>query len=239
MNKQVSLLGAAILAATLVACGQSEQKAQPVSLDNAENQASYLLGYEMARQMQRDGIAPNAEAMAQGAQDALADTEAKVSDQAAVTAVDTVAGNYLTVRKDVIAQREKEANPNWQAGQAFLAENAKKESIVTTASGLQYKVITEGAGTNPGATDKVEVHYHGTLIDGTVFDSSVDRGETIAFGLNQVIRGWTEGLQLMKEGAKYEFYIPSHLAYGPQSRPPHIDSYSTLVFEVELFKVNP
>ena len=239
MKKQVFLLSAAILAATLVACGQSEQKAQPVTLDSTGNQTSYLMGYEMARQMQRDGITPNAEAMAQGAQDALAGADAKVSDQDSLTEVTSVMENYLAVAKDAIALQKKEANPIWQEGQAFLAENAKKDGVITTASGLQYKVITEGTGAAPGATDKVEVHYEGTLIDGTVFDSSIARGETINFGLNQVIKGWGEGLQLMKEGSKYEFYIPSELAYGGQQRSAEIVPHSTLVFQVELFKVNP
>ena len=130
-------------------------------------------------------------------------------------------------------------HPNWRAGEQFLAENASKEGVVTTASGLQYKVIREGAGRSPTTDDTVEVHYHGTVIDGTVFDSSVDRGETIAFRLNQVIKGWIEGLQLMKEGGKTVLYIPSDLAYGSDQKTDVITPYSTLIFEVELFKVNP
>ncbi len=123
-------------------------------------------------------------------------------------------------------------------GQAFLAENKKRAGVVTTASGLQYEVMKKGTGTvSPGPTDKVEVHYHGTLINGTVFDSSVQRGETISFGLNQVIKGWTEGVQLMKEGDKFKFFIPSDLAYGDNSPGAGIPPGATLIFEVELFKV--
>jgi len=129
------------------------------------------------------------------------------------------------------------ANSALATGQAFLAENGKKEGITTTASGLQYKVLTEGTGKKPKATDTVKVHYRGTLLDGTEFDSSYKRKEPIEFGLNQVIRGWTEGVQLMSEGSKYEFYIPSNLAYGPRGAGGDIGPDETLIFEVELLAV--
>jgi FKBP-type peptidyl-prolyl cis-trans isomerase FkpA len=121
-----------------------------------------------------------------------------------------------------------------EAGKAFLAENAKKEGVVTTPSGLQYKVIRQGDGPKPLATNNVEVHYRGTLVDGTEFDSSYKRNKSISFWLNQVIKGWTEGLQLMPVGSKYELYIPYELAYGPEGRPPVIPKFATLIFEVEL-----
>ncbi|HLP92971.1 MAG TPA: FKBP-type peptidyl-prolyl cis-trans isomerase [Saprospiraceae bacterium] len=122
----------------------------------------------------------------------------------------------------------------------FLEMNKKREGVITTASGLQYEVMTKGNGTvSPKATDKVEVHYHGTLYDGTIFDSSVQRGQTAKFPLNGVIAGWTEGLQYMKEGDKFKFFIPYNLAYGERGRGGLIKGYSALVFEVELFKVNP
>lgn len=120
----------------------------------------------------------------------------------------------------------------------FLAANKEKEGVIETESGLQYKVLREGTGISPLATDEVEVHYTGRLLDGTVFDSSVERGESISFKLNQVIAGWTEGVQLMKEGSKYEFYIPHNLAYGERGAGGVIAPYSTLIFEVELIKVN-
>lgn len=124
-------------------------------------------------------------------------------------------------------------------GIAFLAQNKTKEGVVETASGLQYEVLTEGNGPKPsGPESKVTVHYHGTLINGEVFDSSVDRGETIDFPLNGVIKGWTEGVQLMNEGSKYKFYIPSDLAYGDRGPSPKIPGGSTLIFEVELIKAN-
>lgn len=123
-------------------------------------------------------------------------------------------------------------------GEQFLAENGKKENVKTTASGLQYVVEKEGTGAQPTAEDEVTVHYTGKLLNGQVFDSSVNRGEPATFPLNRVIPGWTEGVQLMKEGAKYTFFIPSDLAYGPQGVPGAIPPHSTLIFDVELIKVN-
>lgn len=131
----------------------------------------------------------------------------------------------------------KAAENNKKAGAEFLAENAKKEGVKVTASGLQYRVITEGSGRKPAASDKVKVHYTGKLTDGTVFDSSVQRGEPIDFALNQVIAGWTEGVQLMATGSKYEFFIPSNLAYGDRGAGNAIPPGATLIFEVELLEV--
>ncbi|TYK64623.1 FKBP-type peptidyl-prolyl cis-trans isomerase [Colwellia echini] len=130
------------------------------------------------------------------------------------------------------------AEVNVKLGQEFLAKNKSEEGVIETASGLQYKVLTQGTGTeHPNAFSKVKVHYHGTLLDGTIFDSSVDRGEAISFGLNQVIKGWTEGVQLMVVGEKTRFYIPSNLAYG--DRPAgKIDAGATLIFDVELLEIN-
>jgi len=125
-----------------------------------------------------------------------------------------------------------------KASEQFLEENKLNEGVIVTESGLQYMVLKEGKGAKPAATDRVRVHYHGTLIDGTVFDSSVERGETIVFGLNQVIPGWTEGLQLMSVGSKYRFFIPQELAYGSRQAG-QIPPYSTLIFDVELFEINP
>ena len=135
-----------------------------------------------------------------------------------------------------VKEMQTKAGENKTKGAAFLAENGKKAGVKTTASGLQYKVITEGKGKMPKATDVVEVNYEGKLLDGKVFDSSYERGEPIEFPLNQVIAGWTEGLQLMKEGGKYEFYIPSDIAYGEAGNS-GIEPNSTLIFTVELLKV--
>lgn len=132
---------------------------------------------------------------------------------------------------------EKATKAAREAGEKFLAENKTKENVKETASGLQYVVEKEGTGAQPTAEDEVTVHYTGRLLDGTVFDSSVNRGEPATFPLNRVIPGWTEGVQLMKEGAKYTFFIPSDLAYGPQGIPNAIPPHSTLIFDVELIKV--
>ena len=126
---------------------------------------------------------------------------------------------------------------NIEKGKAFLAENAKREGVVTLPSGLQYEAITEGTGIKPSANDQVKCHYEGTLIDGTLFDSSVKRGQPAVFGVSQVIKGWVEALQLMPEGSKWKLYIPSELGYGSQQAGEMIPPYSTLIFEVELIKV--
>ena len=142
-----------------------------------------------------------------------------------------------TVQK-FLQEREAEAGrAAREAGEAFLAENAKKEGIVTLPSGLQYQVLQEGNGKSPKATDQVKCHYEGTLINGKVFDSSYRRGEPATFPLNGVIAGWTEGLQLMKEGAKYRFFIPFNLAYGTRGAGQDIPPYATLIFDVELIEV--
>lgn len=136
------------------------------------------------------------------------------------------------------AKSEEQYGANKEAGEKFLTDNAKRDEVTVTASGLQYEVLSEGNGAKPSATDQVTVHYHGTLTNGTVFDSSVERGQPATFGLNQVIKGWTEGLQLMSKGAKYRFYIPQELAYGATPHPGGpIEPYMTLVFDVELLDI--
>ena len=134
-------------------------------------------------------------------------------------------------------QKKKVADENAKVSADFLAENAKKDGIKVTESGLQYEVITEGNGASPKATDVVKVHYEGTLISGQIFDSSIKRGEPVEFPLNQVIPGWTEGVQLMKVGSKYRFFIPSNLAYGEQGAGGMIAPNSALIFEVELLEI--
>ena len=141
------------------------------------------------------------------------------------------------VNKYFAELEEKMNAENIEKGKAFLAENAKKEGIVTLPSGLQYEVITEGNGKKPSATDRVKCHYEGTLIDGTLFDSSIKRGQPAVFGVNQVIRGWVEALQLMSEGSKWRLFIPSELGYGAQQAGEMIPPHSTLHFEVELIEV--
>lgn len=160
--------------------------------------------------------------------DAFDGKEAKLSPEEA----NKIIQEYL---QELAAKKTAEMK---EAGEKFLAENLKNENVKSTPSGLQYVVEKEGTGAQPTAEDEVTVHYTGKLLDGTVFDSSVSRGEPATFPLNRVIPGWTEGVQLMKEGAKYTFFIPSDLAYGPQGVPNAIPPHSTLIFDVELIKVN-
>ncbi len=143
----------------------------------------------------------------------------------------------LTIGFTVFFNSNTSPDENKTAGIAFLAENAKKDNITTTASGLQYEILTEGTGKSPIASDQVSVHYQGTTLDGNEFDSSYKRGEPAAFPLNRVIAGWTEGVQLMKEGSKYRFFIPSELAYGERGAGADIPANAALIFEVELLKV--
>lgn len=158
---------------------------------------------------------------------------------------DVIAGNaqmeeavaQATVQKFFQEKAEAKSKALKSEGEAYLAENAKKEGVKVTSSGLQYLVLTEGTGKSPKATDKVVCHYEGMLTDGTMFDSSVQRGEPATFGLNQVIAGWTEGLQLMKEGGKTRFFIPYNLGYGAQGAGGSIPPYATLIFDVELIEV--
>lgn len=149
----------------------------------------------------------------------------------------TVQEFFTKMQEEMEAEAAKAGEANKQIGEAFLAENAKREGIKVTESGLQYEVLNEGNGATPVASDKVEVHYTGKLIDGTVFDSSVERGVPAMFGVTQVISGWVEALQLMKEGDKWRLYIPSDLAYGPQGAGGIIGPNCTLIFDVELLRV--
>ncbi len=199
----------------------------------AQNQSSYMdttsysLGIVLSQNLKSQGFdSVDAESLARGFQDGLSGNASVTPEQA-----NQHIQEYL---QKAAASAGAEAR---EEGETFLTENAKRSEVKTTDSGLQYEVLKEGTGASPSATETVKVHYHGTLTNGQVFDSSVDRGQTIEFPLNRVIAGWTEGLQLMKEGAKYRFYIPYHLAYGERGSPPAIPPYAALIFDVELFEV--
>lgn len=189
---------------------------------------SYAWGLAMGKQLQAMGVKDlNSEDFKDGVKVAFDGGTPEISVEEAQKLIN----DYLQdLQQKAEAQARKEGND-------FLAENGKKENVKTTASGLQYIVEKEGEGAQPTAEDEVTVHYTGKLLNGTVFDSSVNRGEPATFPLNRVIPGWTEGVQLMKEGGKYTFFIPSDLAYGPQGIPNVIPPHSTLIFEVELIKV--
>ena len=161
-----------------------------------------------------------------------------IEDVMAGRDTDMTAREAQVMLGEYFQKKEKEqAEENIAKGKAYLEENGKREGVITTKSGLQYEVLTEGTGKSPKATDKVRCHYEGRRTDGSVFDSSYQRGEPADFGLNQVIAGWTEGVQLMKEGAKYRFHIPYLLGYGERGAGASIPPYATLVFDVELIKV--
>ena len=199
------------------------------------NKLSYALGLgigQQLKQMDIEGLAISD--FAQAIEDVVAGNETKMSHQEAQQLVQ----EYFTKKQaEMDKEREAQGKVAKEDGRKYLEENAKKEGVVTRESGLQYKVLKEGTGRNPKATDKVKCHYEGFLIDGTVFDSSVQRGEPAVFGLDQVITGWTEGLQLMKEGGKTRFFIPYMLGYGESGAGQMIPPFATLVFDVELIEV--
>lgn len=196
---------------------------------------SYALGLGIGRQLAQMGANDiNIDDFALAIKDVIAGNELKVSNREAQTIVQSY---FAEQEKKLQAERAENGKAAREAGEKYLAENAKKDGVVTLTSGLQYQVIKEGEGRQPKATDSVKCHYEGFLVDGTLFDSSIQRGEPAVFGLQQVIAGWTEGLQLMKEGAKYRFFIPYMLGYGESGAGQSIPPYSALIFDVELIKV--
>ena len=196
---------------------------------------SYGLGLGIGQQLAQMNIEGlNIDDFAEAIRDVLAGAELKVGHREAQQIVQEY---FQKQEKKLNAEREEKGKKAKVEGEKFLAENAKKEGVKVTKSGLQYMVLREGTGRQPKATDSVRCHYEGFLIDGTVFDSSVQRGEPATFGLQQVIAGWTEGLQLMNEGAKYRFFIPYLLAYGPSGAGNSIPPYAALIFDIELIKV--
>lgn len=189
---------------------------------------SYAIGLSMGQNLRSSGVTRLEYAdLAKGIQDVLEGQKPQITYQEA----QTILGRFFSDLESRIAGEQK------KAGEDFLAANAKRAEVKTTPSGLQYEVLEATIGQKPKATDKVRVHYEGTLIDGTVFDSSYKRGESISFALNQVIKGWTEGLQLMSVGSKYKLYIPYQLAYGEQGAGGSIPPYSALIFTVELLGI--
>ena len=192
------------------------------------DKVSYAIGLSMGQNLMGSGVTSLEYAdLAAGIKDVLEKNQPQISYQEA----QQVLGKFFSELEAKIAGEAK------AAGEAFLAENAKREGVKVTESGLQYEVLEATIGQKPKATDKVRVHYEGTLIDGTVFDSSYKRGESITFGLNQVIKGWTEGLQLMSIGSKYKLYVPYQLAYGERGAGANIPPYAALIFTVELLGI--
>lgn len=198
------------------------------NLKTEMEKVSYSLGISVANSVKAQGLeSVDAQAIGQAFTDVFEGKELAISEEEANVILQEYFQN--------LANKALEANS--ELGKAFLAENAKREEVTTTVSGLQYEVLSEGKGDSPKATDEVTVHYHGTLIDGSVFDSSVERGQPATFPVNGVIPGWIEALQLMKPGAKYKLFIPSDLAYGERGAGQKIGPNSTLIFEVELISI--
>lgn len=209
--------------------------ADDVELKTIEDKVSYGYGLNQGRRLAAGGIELDPELIARGYRDAFKKADPLISDEDLNAAFAEFDKKVAALRKE---KTEKASAENKAEGEKFLAANAKKEGVKTTKSGLQYKILKEGTGKTPGPEDKVKTHYHGTLIDGTVFDSSVQRKEPIIFPVKGVISGWTEALQLMKEGGKWRLFIPSDLAYGERGSGA-IGPNAVLQFDVELLEVNP
>jgi FKBP-type peptidyl-prolyl cis-trans isomerase FklB len=214
----------------LVSSAQGQDKPD---LTNPKQRASYAIGLDIATNLKAREFDLDSKALAAGIADALADKPALKPEE--------VHEVLMKLQQEMMSKGETknkaDSEKNQKAGEAFLAENGKKEGVKTTESGLQYKVLKAGGGVSPKKTDTVKVHYHGTLIDGKVFDSSVQRGEPVTFPVEGVIPGWVEALQLMKVGDKWQLFVPSKLAYGERSPDPTIGPNATLVFEVELLGI--
>ncbi len=239
--KLTNILAATVVGLSIVSCSNGQFK-EKSSLTSEVDSVSYVLGLDMANKIKVNFGEMDQDLFVQGFKNGMDSTnllvESKDINNILRTFFQKKQQEEMKKRQEEQAKKaEAEFGDNKKAGEAFLAENKTKEGVKTTESGLQYIVLKEGIGEAPKASSRVKVHYHGTLTDGTVFDSSVDRGEPSEFGVGQVIKGWTEGLQLMKPGAKYKFFIPQELAYGAQQRGQHIKPFSALVFEVELIEV--
>lgn len=231
--KKLFVISSLALAVSLAACNKPSSSSTKLATDDAK--AAYSIGYMTAKSMSAQVPALDTKSYAAGFKDAYAKKDPAIKEEDMKT---VLMAFEAKVRKEAEDKHKKDAAEAVTKGAAYLAENAKKAGVKTTASGLQYEVIKEGTGAKPVATDTVKVHYEGKLVDGTVFDSSIKRGEPVSFPLNQVIAGWTEGVQLMTVGSKYKFVIPANLAYGEQGGGP-IPANSVLTFEVELLEINP
>ncbi|GAB7256670.1 FKBP-type peptidyl-prolyl cis-trans isomerase [uncultured Polaribacter sp.] len=239
--KIVKNLAAVAITVSMFSCGNQVKEVS--SLKTELDSVSYAVGLSMSGQLKSNFSEVDKDLLAQGIRNGLDSTNLLIENKD----IQKVLSTYFQKKqqeqmKEMQEKAEKEAlakfGENKKAGEEFLAENKNKDGVKTTESGIQYIVLKEGKGEKPaGPNSRVKVHYHGTNLDGKVFDSSVDRGTPAEFGLDQVIKGWTEGVQLMKEGAKYKFFIPQELAYGVQQRGENIKPFSTLIFEIELLEV--
>jgi FKBP-type peptidyl-prolyl cis-trans isomerase len=228
------ILALAAATVAIVGCGQQAKALGSAALASQEDSVSYIIGLKMGEQMKQQGVELKPEIIARGLAAGMSGSPATMPDS-------VMQATMLAFQMHMMSQQQHKDSiaglANEKDGATFLAANKGKEGVKTTASGLQYKVLKEGTGPKPKATSTVTVHYKGTLLDGSQFDSSYDRGEPATFQLNQVIPGWTEGVQLMNVGSKYQFWIPGNLGYGPAGSPPKIGPNAVLVFEVELLAI--
>jgi FKBP-type peptidyl-prolyl cis-trans isomerase FklB len=217
------------VAAVVLFAGMGQVQAVE-GLDTDQKRLSYFLGLQVAQQIKGDGVALDEPAFLMGFRDMNSGRGSKLSQE-------EIQGTLTRMQQQRVEEAKKQAETNKSEGAKFLAANAKKTGVKQTASGLQYKVINAGKGKSPKATDTVEVHYRGTLIDGTEFDSSYKRGQPATFPVNGVIQGWQEVLPMMKEGAKWQIFVPSNLAYGERGAGAAIGPDSTLLFDIELLNI--
>jgi FKBP-type peptidyl-prolyl cis-trans isomerase FkpA/FKBP-type peptidyl-prolyl cis-trans isomerase FklB len=232
--KRLMIIGCMALLAACSETSVEPAKVPPVSLDSEKAKFSYAIGMDVGKRLQDFGSNIETDVLLAALKDSLEGKESRVPAQEAAEIIQA----FLKKQgEDKAAEQKIAGEQNKAEGLKFLAENGKKDGVTTTASGLQYEVLKQGDGARPKATDKVKVHYRGTLLDGTEFDSSYKRGQPISFPLNGVIPGWTEGVQLMNVGSTFKFVIPSELAYGDRGAGPQIGPGNTLIFEVELLGI--
>ncbi|MDD3761696.1 MAG: FKBP-type peptidyl-prolyl cis-trans isomerase [Nevskiales bacterium] len=236
MNKSYRFVAAALTLVLVGACtkqaeGDAATAKAPQTLESDAQKFGYAIGIDLGNSLQPVKDDVDIAALKAGLDDAFAGVESKMDDAAREEIKNTVAKK---MQERQMQERLAQAEKNKDDGAKFLAENGKREGVKTTESGLQYEILSEGEGPNPTADDSVTVHYKGTLINGEEFDSSYSRGQPVTFPLKNVIKGWTEGVQLMNKGAKFKFYIPPELAYGERGAGVKIGPNETLVFEVEL-----
>ena len=229
------LISVLFLLMFVVGCSAEEVKVAPeVKLDTPKSRISYTIGVNIGQDFKTQKMDVDADVLLMGMKDSLTGKELRLTDEEMVAEIQTF---QQEMQAKVAAEMEGMAAKNLADGDAFLAENAKQEGVVVTESGLQYKILEPGAGDPPAAADVATVHYRGTLIDGTQFDSSYDRGQPATFPVGGVIAGWTEALQLMSPGAKWQLVIPAALAYGERGAGQDIGPNATLLFDVELISV--
>lgn len=238
--KVFKFLALTIIALSIVSC--NNPVANKKSLESAVDSVSYALGLDMANKFKANLPEVNTAVFMQGYVNGMDSINLLIKNEDLMNVIQNYfqkeqAKQMIEQQKQALEEAEKEYGDIKKAGEEFLAENKNKKGIITTTSGLQYEILKEGKGAKPSATSMVNIHYHGTLIDGTVFESSVEKNAPIEMRVNQFIQGWIEGLQLMPEGAKYKFYIPQELAYGAFPRPGVIKPFMALIFEVELLEI--